>query len=151
MLAALLQKVTDMRIMAIDHGDVRTGVAVCDKSELLASPVKTIRETDEDKLITEIAELSKEYRADMFVVGLPVNMDGTKGYAAQACEEFAKKLSEQTGLEAALWDERRTTVTAHNILNDVNVRGKKRKAVVDTVAATVILEGYLEYRKKHTK
>ena len=151
MLAALLQKVTDMRIMAIDHGDVRTGVAVCDKSELLASPVKTIRETDEDKLITEIAELSKEYRAEMFVVGLPVNMDGTKGYAAQACEEFAKKLSEQTGLEAALWDERRTTVTAHNILNDVNVRGKKRKAVVDTVAATVILEGYLEYRKKHTK
>ncbi len=140
-----------MRIMAIDHGDVRTGVAVCDKSELLASPVGTVKETEEDKLIEKIAELAREYRAEMFVVGLPVNMDGSKGYAAQACEEFAKKLSEVTGLEAALWDERRTTVTAHNILSDVNVRGKKRKSVVDTVAATVILEGYLDYRKKHNK
>ena len=138
-----------MRIMAVDHGDVRTGVAVCDKGELLASPVKTINQTDQDKLADEIAQLAKEYRAEMFVVGLPVNMDGSRGYAAEACEAFAKLLSEKTGLEAALWDERRTTVTAHEILNKVNVRGKARKAVVDTVAATVILEGYLDYRRKH--
>ena len=138
-----------MRIMAVDHGDVRTGIAVCDRNETLASPVKTIRETDEQKLIGQIAELAQEYRAEMFVVGLPVNMDGTKGASAQACEEFAKALGEKTGLETALWDERRTTVTAHNILNDVNVRGKKRKAVVDTVAATVILEGFLDHRKKN--
>jgi putative Holliday junction resolvase len=138
-----------MRIMAVDHGDVRTGVAISDSMEMLASPVKTIKETDQERLADEIAAIAKEYSAEMFVVGLPVNMDGTHGYAAENCEAFAKLLSEKTGLEAALWDERRTTVTAHEILNRVNVRGKQRKAVVDTVAATVILEGYMDYRRKH--
>lgn len=137
-----------MIIMAVDYGDVRTGVAVCDKNEILASPVTVITERDADILADKIISLAKEYRAESFVVGLPKNMDGSEGFRAEACREFAGKLSEKSGLTADLYDERLTTVSAHNALNMTNTRGKKRKAVVDAVSAVMILEDYMSRRKK---
>lgn len=136
-----------MVIMAIDYGDARTGIAVCDKLEMLASPVCVINQRNEDKLIEEIDKLSKKYKAELFVVGLPKNMDSSKGSRAVKCEEFAKALSDYTGIESVMRDERLTTVSAHNALNATNTRGKKRKSVVDQVAAVVILQDFIDYRK----
>lgn len=137
-----------MRILAVDYGDARTGLASCDKYESIASPVGTVAERNQDVLVRKISDKAKELGTEHIVVGLPVNMDGSRGERAQKCEEFAKKLSESTGLDVSMWDERVTTVQAIGILNETNVRGKRRKAVIDTVAATLILESYLEYRKK---
>ena len=137
-----------MRILDVDYGDARTGLASCDKYESIASPVGTVAERNQDVLVRKISDKAKELGTEHIVVGLPVNMDGSRGERAQKCEEFAKKLSESTGLEVSMWDERVTTVQAIGILNETNVRGKRRKAVIDTVAATLILESYLEYRKK---
>ena len=136
-----------MIIMSVDFGDVRTGIAVCGKSELIASPVTVISERDFDKCAEKTAALAKEQRAERIVVGYPKNMNGTVGERAEKCSLFADKLKELTGIPVVLWDERNTTVSAHNALNVTNTRGKKRKAVVDAVAATIILESYLEYRR----
>lgn len=136
-----------MIIMAIDYGDVRTGIAVCDKFEMLASPVCVITQRNPEKLIEEIAELAKKYNAEQFVVGLPKNMDSSIGSRAEKCTEFANRLSETTGIEYVMRDERLSTVSAHNALNKTNTRGKKRKSVVDQVAAVVILQDYIDFRK----
>lgn len=136
-----------MIIMSVDYGDVRTGVAVCDKNEILASPVTVITERDADMLAEKIIMLAKERNAELFVVGLPKNMDGSEGFRAEACREFAEKLSEKSGISAELYDERLTTVSAHNALNMTNTRGKKRKAVVDAVSAVMILEDYMASKK----
>ena len=136
-----------MVIMSVDYGDVRTGVAVCDKNEILASPVTVITDSNADSLAEKITSLSKDYRAEMFVVGLPKNMDGSEGFRAEACREFAAMLKDKSGLETELYDERLTTVSAHNALNATNTRGKKRKAVVDAVSAVMILEDYMSRRK----
>ena len=136
-----------MVIMAIDYGDVRTGVAVCDKFEMLASPVCVITQRNQEKLIGEISELVKQYKAELLVVGLPKNMDSSIGSRAEKCTEFAAMLSQTTGIEYVMRDERLTTVSAHNALNNTNTRGKKRKSVVDQVAAVVILQDYIDFRK----
>lgn len=136
--------------MAIDYGDVRTGIAVCDKFEMLASPVCVINQRNADKLIEEIAELAAQYKAEQFVVGLPKNMDSSEGSRAQKCTEFAENLSKATGIDFVMRDERLTTVSAHNALNTTNTRGKKRKAVVDQVAAVVILQDYIDFRKNQS-
>lgn len=136
-----------MIIMSVDFGDARTGIAVCGKSELMASPVCVISEKDFEKCIEKTAALAKEQRAEEIVVGYPKNMNGTVGERAEKCTLFAEKLGELTGLPVKLWDERNTTVSAHGYLNTTNTRGKKRKAVVDAVAAVIILESYLGYRR----
>lgn len=136
--------------MSVDFGDSRTGIAVCGKSELIASPVGVIAEKDFEKCIEKTAAAAKEQRAEMIVVGYPKNMNGTIGERAEKCRLFAEKLQELTGCPVELWDERCTTVSAHNYLNTTNTRGKKRKAVVDAVAAVIILESYLGYRKNST-
>lgn len=136
-----------MIIMSIDYGDVRTGIAVCDKFEMLASPVGVITQRDPNKLILEISDLAKKYKAELLVVGLPKNMDSTIGSRAEKCTEFAKNLSDTTGLDYVMRDERLSTVSAHNALNSTNTRGKKRKSIVDQVAAVVILQDYIDYRK----
>jgi putative Holliday junction resolvase len=136
-----------MRILAVDYGEARTGIAVSDNSEFLASPVCTLKEWNEDRLVQRIADIAKEQNAGEIVVGLPLNMDGSKGEKAQKCQALGEKIAEVSKIPVKMWDERSTTVMAHQILNTVNVRGKNRKAVVDTVAATVILESYLKYRK----
>lgn len=138
-----------MIIMAIDYGDARTGVAVCDKFEMLASPVCVISEWNEDKVINEIKIQAQKHKAERIVVGLPKNMDSSIGERALKCSEFAEKLSAATGIETVLRDERLSTVSAHNVLNATNTRGKKRKAVVDQVAAVMILQDYIDYRKNH--
>lgn len=140
-----------MKILAVDYGDTRTGLAISDRTEFLASPVGTITERNAERLAHKVAEAVKEQGAELIVVGLPINMNGTRGPRAEKCEEFAKMLGELVDCPVEMWDERSTTVTAHNILNTTNVRGKARKAVVDTVAATIILEGFMAHRRNKKK
>ena len=134
------------RIMGVDYGDARTGIAV---SDLLCSIVGTtavIHSRNAEKTIAQICTLVKESAVGEIVVGLPKNMDGTEGPRAELCRAFAAQLQEASGLTVHLWDERRTTVEAHNILSQHNSHGKKRKDTVDAVAASLILEGYLAFR-----
>lgn len=139
-----------MIILGVDFGDARTGLAICDKGEMLASPIGVISEYDFDRCMEKVADAAKEHRAQMIVVGFPKNMNGTIGERAELCRLFADGLQKLTNLPVELWDERCTTVSAHSYLNVTNTRGKKRKAVVDAVAATIILESYLGYRKNVT-
>ncbi len=136
-----------MVILSVDYGDKRTGIAVCDRLEMLASPVTVIWGDYAPKVIAEIAKLTAEYKAEQIVVGLPKNMDGSEGERAEKCRSFAKDLREKTGVETVMVDERLTTVSAHKALNVTNVRGQKRKDVVDAVSAVMILESYLKTRK----
>lgn len=136
-----------MVILSVDYGDVRTGLAVCDKNEMLAVPVGVIHEKDAAALTQKISAAAKKNKAEQIVVGLPKNMDGSEGIRAQTCRSFAQILSETSGIEVVLRDERLTTVAAHNILSQTDTRGKKRKQTVDAVAAVLILEEYLRYRK----
>ena len=138
-----------MIILAVDYGDARTGIAVCDKFEMMASPVTTISEWNKDKLIDKIIELIKDYKAELLVVGLPKNMDSSLGSRAEKCSDFAKELSEKSGLECIMRDERLTTVSAYVTLNENNVRGKKRKDVVDQISAVNILQDYIDFRRLH--
>ena len=137
-----------MRVMGIDYGDARTGVAI---SDLLCSIVGTttvIHSRNGEKTIAELQRLIAENDVSEIVMGLPKNMDGTEGERAQLCREFACKLENAAGIKVTMWDERRTTVEAHNILSAHNYHGKKRKNTVDAVAASLILEGYLAFRKR---
>lgn len=136
-----------MIILGIDLGKVRTGVSVCDKNEILASPVCVINEEDRGKLIDKIIEIAKEKNAELFAVGLPLNMDGSSGESAQNARTFAAELSEKSKIPYEMQDERGTTVTAHGYMNQNNIRGKKRKAVIDSAAAVIILQDFLEKRK----
>lgn len=138
-----------MKILAVDYGDTRTGLAISDRTEFLATPVGTVTERNAERLAQKVADSAKEQGAELIVVGLPINMNGTRGPRAEKCEAFAQMLKELVDCPVEMWDERSTTVTAHNILNTTNVRGKARKAVVDTVAASVILESYLDHRRKN--
>ena len=137
-----------MRIMGIDYGDARTGVAISDLTCTIAGSAAVVPSRNTEKAIADIVRLSKENQVGEIVVGLPRNMDGTEGVRAELCRAFAEKLKEATGLPVAMWDERRTTVEAHNILSQHNYHGKKRKDTVDAVAATLILEGYLAFKKR---
>ena len=136
-----------MRIMSVDFGDSRTGIAVCDRSEMLASPLTVIHERNFDMCVKKTAELAVREKAEEIVVGFPKNMNNTVGERAEKCRLFGEKLEAECGIPVKMWDERQTTVSAHQYLNAVDVRGKKRKNVVDAVAAVIILESYLGYRK----
>lgn len=136
-----------MIILSVDYGDKRTGIAVCDKLEMLASPVCVITEWNIDSLASKIIEIANEKKAEEIVVGLPKNMDGSEGFRADACKELGQKLSTLSEIPIKFWDERLTTVSAHKILNENNIRSKKRKAVVDAVAADIILQDYIDFRK----
>lgn len=138
-----------MKIMAVDYGDARTGLAACDRTEFLASPIGVIQEYNFDNTVKKVSYAVQEYAVQMVVVGHPLNMDGTAGERAQKCALFAEKLKELVDVPVVLWDERSTTVSAHQVLNETNTRGKKRKEVVDAVAATIILESYLNYRRNN--
>lgn len=137
-----------MKIMAVDFGEARTGLAVCDRTEFLASPVGVIHERDFETCVKKVAyAATKEFGVEMVVVGFPKNMDGTVGDRAELCQKFAKALNALIPLPVELWDERQTTMQAETYLNEIDVRGKKRKEIIDEVAATIILESYLQYRK----
>lgn len=136
-----------MRVMAIDYGDAHTGVALSDPTGLLAGTVTTINSRKPEVVLEELARLVKEYRVDELVMGFPRNMDGTEGPRAQLYRDFAARLQEQVGMAVVLWDERRTTVDAHRILFEAGKNAKKRKKTVDAVAASLILEGYLNAKR----
>ncbi len=136
-----------MIMMSVDYGDVRTGVAFCDKSEVLASPYGVIHESYQPKLVQKLAEIAAEKGAQKIIVGLPVNMDGSYGFRCDACRELGKMLQETSGIEVDYQDERLTTVIAHDFLSANNVKGKKRKEKVDAVSAALILQSYIDKNK----
>ncbi len=138
-----------MKILAVDFGDSRTGLAICDKFEMLASPLTVIHEYNFEKCAAKTAEYAISEKAELIVVGYPKNMNNTVGERAEKCCKFAELLSELTNIPHVMWDERCTTVSAHGYLNETNVRGKKRKNIVDAVAAVIILESYMGYRKNN--
>ena len=137
-----------MRIMAIDYGDARTGIAISDATGSIVSTALVIPSYQREKTAEQIRELAAQHGVDTLVMGFPRNMDGTEGPRAVLYREFAALLASVTGMEPVLWDERRTTVDAHRILSDNNRRGRKRKETVDAVAASLILEGYLAFCRR---
>ncbi|MGI5958146.1 MAG: Holliday junction resolvase RuvX [Massiliimalia sp.] len=137
-----------MKIMAVDYGEARTGLAVCDRTEFLASPVATIQEKDFETCVKKVAyAATRELGVDMVIVGYPRNMDGSYGPRAEVCQKFAKALNALIPIPVELWDERQSTMQAQAYLDEANIHGQKRKEVLDQVAATIILESYLQYRK----
>ena len=136
------------KIMGIDYGDARTGVAISDLLCSIVGSTAVVPSRNTEKAIADIVKLAKDNNVCEIVVGLPKNMDGTEGARAELCRAFADRLKEATGLPVAMWDERRTTVEAHNILSQHNYHGSKRKNTVDAVAASLILEGYLAFKKR---
>lgn len=138
------------KILAVDFGDTRTGLAVSDASRLLASGIGYISPGGIEKCADETARIAKEQAVAAIVVGLPVNMDGSEGARAARCRKFAKMVAERTSLPVAMFDERMTTMTASRYLNETNTRGKKRKTVIDTLSAQIILQNCLD-RLKYIK
>ena len=136
-----------MRVMAIDYGDAHTGIAISDQTGLLAGYTTTLHSRKQEAVVEGIGKLITEYGVTELVLGYPKNMDGTLGPRAEKAEAFAKVLEERFHLPVHLWDERRTTIDAHNILQSAGKNARKRKAVVDSVAAALILEGYLTFRR----
>ena len=136
------------RIMGIDYGDARTGVAVSDLLCSIVGSTCVVPSRNTDKAVADIVRMTKEQDVGEIVVGLPRNMDGTEGPRAELCRAFGERLAQETGLKVTMWDERRTTVEAHNILSAHNYHGQKRKNTVDAVAASLILEGYLAFRSR---
>ena len=136
-----------MIIMSIDYGKARTGLAICDKEEMLAFPLDVINEKKPEVLCEKIAKKISENKIEKVVFGLPKNMDGSLGESAQRVKEVAEILRSKIGIEIDFRDERQTTVSAHAYLNETNARGKKRKSIIDAVSAVIILENYLNYRK----
>lgn len=134
------------KILAVDYGDARTGIAISDLLCSIVGSTTVIHSRNQDKTLDAIMDLIQKNQVGELVVGLPKNMDGTEGPRAELCRSFAARLEERSGLPLRLWDERRTTVEAHNILSQHNYHGKKRKDTVDAVAASLILEGYLGFR-----
>lgn len=133
--------------MAIDYGDAHTGIALSDPTGFLAGTATTIHSRKADVVLEELARLVREQGVDELVMGFPRNMDGTEGPRAELYRAFAARVEEVTGLKPILWDERRTTVDAHRILQESGKNAKKRKKTVDAVAASLILEGYLNFKR----
>lgn len=136
------------RVMAIDYGDARTGIAISDLLCSIVGSTTVIHSHNPEKTAAEIRRLAEENDVGELVMGFPRNMDGSEGPRAELYREFAGKVEQVTNLPVRLWDERRTTIEAHQILSDHNYHGKKRKNTVDAVAASLILEGYLTFRNR---
>ncbi len=132
-----------MRILGIDYGDARVGVAVSDLLGFMAQGVKTIKNKGKKFLMSELEMVIEEYKPEKIVIGLPKNMDGSEGFRVDATHAFADALKTIYSGEIIFWDERLSSMGAARYLNETNTRGKKRKDVLDTVAACIILEGYL--------
>lgn len=138
-----------MRILGIDYGDARVGVAVTDIMGFMANGVKTIKNKGEKKLLEELALVLKEYNPEKIVVGLPKNMDGTEGFRVEATKKFVQSLKTIYEGKIILQDERLTSMEAKRYLSETNTFGKKRKEVLDTVAAVLILEQYMASSKNN--
>ena len=136
-----------MRIMAIDYGDKRTGIAFCDIKEILASPYCVIEEAYLPKLVKKVCEIAEKEKAEKIVIGLPVNMDGSRGYRCDECNFLKEELEKAVSIPIDFQDERLTTVISHNVLSSNNVCAKKRKETVDAVSAVMILQSYIDSHK----
>ncbi len=138
-----------MRILAIDYGDARTGFALCDPFASLASKLEVFESRRAEAVVARVCALVAQHKVEEVLLGLPLNMNGSEGPRAEKTRQFAQMLQEALGEspKLVLWDERSTTTSAISMLNDTNTRGKKRKAVLDAVAATVLLQSYLDFRK----
>ena len=133
-----------MRILGIDFGESRMGLAVCDPMEILAGGLCTVKVTGLSNAVESAAKSAKENGVGLIVVGLPVNMDGTEGERAERCRLFAQELENACGIKTVMYDERRTTILASGFMNETGTRGKKRKDVIDTLSAQIILQSYLD-------
>lgn len=141
-----------MIILSVDLGDSRTGIAVCDRLEMLASPVCVIHEKYMPHILRQVSDIAAQRGAEKIVVGYPKNMNDSVGSRAQKCADFARELEAMCSIPTVLWDERLTTVAAHTALNEAGAFGKKRKAIIDSVAAVMILQSYLDHRRmQHEK
>ena len=138
-----------MRIMAIDYGDAHTGIAISDPTGFMAGFTTTIDAYRPEAVAERVAALAQEHGVEELVLGHPINMDGTRGPRSEKAQAMKVLLEETSSLPVILWDERRTTIDAHQILLNNGKNAKKRKKVVDAVAASLILEGYLTYKKSH--
>ena len=136
-----------MIIMSVDRGKARTGIAYSDKNESFAFPLTVITEYNGERLAERIAAEAQKLSAELIVVGLPRRTDGSLGDSAEECMALAERVAALSGIEVETYDERFTTVSAHTALNATDTKGKKRKAVIDAVAATMILEDYLKFRQ----
>ena len=136
-----------MKIMAIDYGDAHTGIAISDMTGTLAGYTTVINSRKEEIVLSEIDRLIADHGVTELVLGYPKNMDGTLGPRAEKCAALAETLRERTSLPVTLWDERRSTVEAHSILFENGKNAKKRKKIVDAVAASLMLEGYLTRKR----
>ena len=134
--------------MAVDYGDARTGVAISDATGLLAGFTTVVRGRKAEQVAAQVAQIAREHGVEELVLGFPRNMDGSEGARADLYRAFAALLARETGLEPVLWDERRTTVEAHAILHGTGKKMKDHRKNVDAVAASLILEGYLTFRKR---
>ena len=133
-----------MKILSIDYGDVRTGIAISDVRGMLASPLCVIEQSYQPKLVDKIVQIVEENKIEKIVIGLPRNMDGSYGYRCDECRSLGDAIAEKIDVDIFYEDERLTTVMAHNVLSDNNVRGKKRKQTVDAVSAVMILQSFLD-------
>lgn len=138
-----------MKILCVDYGDARTGLAISDEGEVLASPLETVYMHDFDRCADLVAKAALENKAQLIIVGDPINMNGSRGERSEKCRLLADKLCGLVDVPVRMWDERSSTVTAIGYMNEINKRGKKRKALLDQAAAAVILESFLDYRKQH--
>ena len=137
-----------MKVLGIDLGDARTGVALSDISGFLASGVGTIKSTSFLKTAEEVVKIAKEKDVSLIVLGHPINMNGTLGPRSEKAQAFAKHLQEISGIEVVLQDERLSTANAHTMLNLTNTRGEKRKSIIDEMSACLILQSYLDSRRR---
>ena len=135
------------RILGIDYGDVRTGIAVSDENHFVASGLTTIKATGDARLIEQILPYIEQYNIDKIVLGDPINMNGTRGVRSEKVHIFAERLRLRSGIPVIFVDERATTIVAHTIMNETNTRGKKRKNSIDTLSAEIILQNYLDTKK----
>ena len=140
-------KQTTGKLLSVDFGDVRTGLAVSDSTRFLASGIGYISPGGIEKTADAVADIVKEQGVSAIIVGLPKNMDGSEGSRAERCKKFARMLEERVGLPVAMFDERMTTMTASRYLNETNTRGSKRKQVIDTLSAQIILQNCLDRLK----
>lgn len=139
-----------MKILAVDYGASRTGLAVCDPTEFLTTPITPqITLKARPKVAAEVCRIAQEQKAELIVVGLPLNMDGTEGERAAKSRKLATTVKLWSGLPVRMWDERQSTCEAADILDEVGTFGAHRKAILDSVSATVILEDYIAWRKEH--
>lgn len=133
-----------MKILSVDYGDVRTGIAISDLRGMLASPLCVIEQSYQPKLVDRIVQIVEENKIEKIVIGLPRNMDGSYGYRCDECRSLGDAIAQKIDVDIFYEDERLTTVMAHNVLSDNNVRGKKRKQTVDAVSAVMILQSFLD-------